>query len=108
MLGGAWYDQYIGNKNPHEIYDMAFQELRKHLNLQTDPDIQEVTLLKNAIPQYKVGHQQLLEKINNSMTESMLSEKLFLTGNTLDGIGVNDTIFNARKLVQNVLVKKIV
>lgn len=107
MLGGAWYNEYIGNKTNDQIYDMAFKELRSHLNLTTDPDLQEVTVLKDAIPQYKVGHQQLLENIHKSIAEAGLANKLFLTGNTVtDGIGVNDCIFNSRKLVENVIAKE--
>lgn len=107
MLGGAWYNDYIGNKTPNQIYDMAFKELRNHLKLNSDPDLQEVTILKDAIPQYKVGHQQLLQNIHDSLADNGLSEKLFLTGNTVtDGIGVNDCIFNSRKLVQNVIAKQ--
>ncbi len=108
MLGGAWFKETIGNKTPDQIYDLAFSELRKHLNLNIEPDVQEVTVLEEAIPQYKVGHPQLIEKIYKSLADSNLDGKLFLTGNTYDGIGVNDCIFGSRKLVQNILSKIIV
>lgn len=107
MLGGSWYNEYIGAKTPDQIYDMAFKEIRGHLGIKIDPDIKEVSILKNAIPQYRVGHQTLLQNINKSIVGSDLSDRLFLTGNTYDGIGVNDSIFNARKLVQEVLAKKL-
>ncbi len=107
MLGGAWYDKFIGDKNPTEIYDMAFAELRRHLGLNSDPDANEVTILKNAIPQYRVGHQELLKQIQMSIVENGLEDRLFLTGNSYDGLGVNDTIFNARKLVQEVISKRL-
>lgn len=108
MLGGAWFNETIGNKSNDQIYDLAYSELRKHLNLKDEPDIQEVSVLNEAIPQYKVGHPQLLKKIYKSLEESNLNGRLFLTGNTYDGIGVNDCIFGSRKLVQNVLSKVIV
>lgn len=102
MLGGAWYEEYIQNKTEDQIYDLAFSELRKHLNLKSDPQLQEVTILKDAIPQYRVGHQQLLGTIHSALGEAGLDKRLFLTGNTLtDGIGINDCIFNARKLVES-------
>ncbi len=107
MLGGAWYEEFIGSLNPDQIYDLAFAELRRHLGLKCDPDVKEVTILKNAIPQYRVGHQELLKKIHSSVVENGLGDRLFLTGNTYDGIGVNDSIFNAKKLVQDVIAKKL-
>ena len=107
MLGGAWYEEYIQGKTNDQIYDLAFMELRKHLDLKSEPNLKEVTVLKNAIPQYKVGHQDLLKNIHKTLGENGLEKKLFLTGNTLtDGIGINDCIFNARKLVEDVIQKQ--
>ncbi len=37
------------------------------------------------------------------MVEYKLNDKLYLVGNTYDGIGVNDSIFGSRKLIQNVI-----
>ena len=52
-----------------------------------------------------MGHQKLLKEINACLVDYKLNEKLYLIGNTYDGIGLNDSIFNARKLVQNLLSK---
>ena len=46
MMGGAWFDEYIGSKSNDEIYNLALNELKKHLNIQIDPDIHEVNVLK--------------------------------------------------------------
>lgn len=45
-MGGAWFDEYIGSKSNDEIYNLALSELKKHLNIQIDPDIHEVNVLK--------------------------------------------------------------
>ena len=123
MLGGAWYNEYIGNKTETQIYEMAVNELKKHLNNQVNPDLYELSILKvnliqfkmfnlyilfvknfkNCIPQYRVGHQKLLKEIKECLVEYKLEDKLYLNGFTYDGIGLNDTIFNSRKLVQNSL-----
>ncbi|CAF0738300.1 unnamed protein product [Brachionus calyciflorus] len=100
MLGGAWFDEYLKNKTSDEILNMAYIEIRKHLNLKVEPDYHEIAILKEAIPQYKVGHLKLLDKIKDSLKEHDLNERLYLTGFSYDGIGLNDCIFNARKLVQ--------
>ena len=46
MMGGHWYNEYIGNKNNEQIYELALNELKKHLNFQINPDLYEVTILK--------------------------------------------------------------
>lgn len=45
-MGGAWFDEYIGNKTEDEIYTMGLSELKKHLAIQIDPDIHQVNILK--------------------------------------------------------------
>lgn len=49
MMGGAWFEQYIGTKSNQDIYTMALDELKKHLNIQVDPDVYEVSVLKVRI-----------------------------------------------------------
>ena len=46
MMGGAWYDQYIGSKDSNQIAQMAYDELSKQLNINADPDYYEVSKLK--------------------------------------------------------------
>ena len=61
---------------------------------------------QDAIPQYKVGHEDLLGNIASSLKSLKIDNRLHLLGNSFEGIGVNDCIFNARKLVQHKLVKQ--
>ncbi len=46
MMGGEWYDQYIGNKSKNEVYQMAFNQLKKHLKFNVEPDYYEMTTMK--------------------------------------------------------------
>lgn len=46
MMGGHWYNEYIGNKSNEQIYELALNELKKHLNFKINPDLYEVTILK--------------------------------------------------------------
>ena len=46
MLGGAWYEEYIGHKTESQIYEMALNELKRHLNVQVNPDLYELNILK--------------------------------------------------------------
>lgn len=46
MMGGAWFDEYLKNKSSNEILTLAYNEIRKHLNLKVEPDYQEISILK--------------------------------------------------------------
>lgn len=46
MMGGEWFNEFIGNKTESEIYEMAFDELKRHLNITVKPDYHEVSILK--------------------------------------------------------------
>jgi hypothetical protein len=48
MMGGAWYEKYIGDKDEKGIYDLAFGEIKKHLSLKTQPDHYHLSILKVA------------------------------------------------------------
>lgn len=45
-MGGAWYDEYFSNKSEQEIYEIGWNEVKRHLNLEIEPDIYEVSILK--------------------------------------------------------------
>jgi hypothetical protein len=46
MMGGDWYQKYIGDKNEKEIFELGFTEAKKHLNLSVNPNYYEVSILK--------------------------------------------------------------
>lgn len=45
-MGGAWYEQYLKNKSSNQILTLAYNEIKKHLNLKVEPDHQEISILK--------------------------------------------------------------
>jgi hypothetical protein len=49
MMGGAWYEKYIGDKDERGIYDLAFGEIKKHLSLKVQPDHYHLSVLKVAL-----------------------------------------------------------
>ena len=46
MMGGAWYDHYIGNKDENSIYQLAYNEVKKHLGLKVEPEHFHLSILK--------------------------------------------------------------
>jgi antitoxin component HigA of HigAB toxin-antitoxin module len=60
MMGGAWYDEYLGNKNEEEIYQLALAEVKKHLNIKQEPSYHEVTIMNVRAPLIKAFHDTFL------------------------------------------------
>lgn len=47
-----------------------------------------------------MGHQQLLNDIDDYLKQTKLDKKIYLIGNSYHGFSVNDVILNSRKLSQ--------
>jgi protoporphyrinogen/coproporphyrinogen III oxidase len=72
-----------------KILKLALEELTPALGISDAPVFTNVSKIRNAIPQYVMGHQDKKDRIANILR----SEKtLFLASNYLDGISVNDAI----------------
>jgi len=108
MIGGAWYERHFGDPDTTppplaRFEEMAIAAVRDHLNVAVEPCRTHVTLQKNCIPQYLVGHHRLLNQIDSSLQASKLP--LSLIGSSFKGVSVNDCAFNARKEVEAVVEK---
>jgi len=108
MIGGAWYERHFGDPDTTppplaRFEEMAIAAVRDHLQVQVEPCRTHVTLQKNCIPQYLVGHYRLLNEIESSLNASKLP--LSLIGSSFKGVSVNDCAFNARKEVEALVEK---
>ncbi|MCY4234129.1 MAG: protoporphyrinogen oxidase [Bacteroidetes bacterium] len=72
-----------------DVIMKARSELEKALNITSTPMLTRIYHHQDALPQYQLGHQEHIEKIQN-MIESM--DGLYLTGNYLVGVGIPDCI----------------
>jgi len=108
MIGGAWYERHFGDPDSTtpplaRFEEMAIAAVRDHLKIQVEPSRTHVTLQKNCIPQYLVGHDRLLSQIDSSLLASKLP--LSLIGSSFKGVSVNDCAFNAKKEIDNLVEK---
>lgn len=92
MLGGCHMIDFH-SRTQGDFLNLALKALRKHLNLTVEPDVVDVHLAKQAIPQYLVGHPHLKKTIRERMQS--LSPHFHLLGSAFDGVSVNDCIANA-------------
>lgn len=102
MCGGQWFDKWFG-KNPTEemILDIALSQVKNILKIDDKPDHHKVSILKNCIPQYVVGHHDRVERIRNYIKDRKLP--MSLCGASYDGVGVNDVILSARYAVDKIV-----
>lgn len=97
MIGGA--HENIESIVEEELEERAIQGVRKHLNIQVDPDVVLTTVAKQAIPQYHVGHLERLRKI-----KELLGKKhpwLTIIGNFFEGVSVNECIMKGHQVAKS-------
>lgn len=93
FMGGG-LDQEAFDMNDDEMLELAKQDLNRTIGAEGEPIVKHIFRWERAIPQYPIGHAQKI----NKMSEDLKSiPSLFLTGNFVKGISVNDCIVNGKK-----------
>lgn len=59
--------------------------------------------MDEAIPQYHVGHRELVDSTNSLISNSKLKNRFFIAGNSYYGVGVPSTILASRYVADNVV-----
>jgi protoporphyrinogen/coproporphyrinogen III oxidase len=99
MVGGARASG-LALENEPRLLDMVKNELSDIMEIRSDPDFVRVYKHEMAIPQYLIGHNERLKKIDLILQKY---ENLYLTGNAYRGIGVNDCIENSFGLAEKII-----
>ena len=98
MMGGAWFDKYFGSNLSNEHFlSTAVDQIKNILNINEDPIEHDVAVLKDCIPQYVVGHNERVERIQYHIAANKLP--LVLCGSSYYGVGLNDVILSAKQAV---------
>ncbi|KAJ8868915.1 hypothetical protein PR048_030456 [Dryococelus australis] len=104
MMGGRWFTDFLGaDPSPQKLLDMAVGYVRDILKISVQPQSHIVSVLRDCIPQYVVGHHGRVARIKQYINENKLP--LSLIGSSFDGVGVNDVILCARRAVNNIHLK---
>ena len=99
MIGGA-HDSEAIKLDDKELIACAISEFESILRPKVQPVMTKVMRHVDGIPQYNLGHQERLEKI-----ESILSglPGLHLSGNGYHGISANDCLRGAKELSDRIM-----
>jgi len=97
MMGGAWYDQVVGDKCEAEVTKLAVDHVSRILKINAPVHRCHTSLLPQCIAQYTVGHLARLTKARALLQSKGLP--LELVGSSYDGPGINDTVMSAKRAV---------
>jgi len=100
MLGGHWWDGYDSYPDEEEGAAMAKAVLRRHLKIEEEPAFINVSLQRECIPQYTVGHESRMAAAREELIQGF-NGKLAVAGNSYGGVGLNDCVRSARDVVMD-------
>ena len=98
FLGGIKRHSLLENDDRF-LLDLALSDLAKLIGLTGQPLYQVVHRWPDSMPQYDVGHQNIISEIENSSSASALH----LCGAYLHGVGLPDCVTSAYKCAQSVI-----
>ncbi|KAG0638328.1 hypothetical protein HOY80DRAFT_968124 [Tuber brumale] len=102
MMGGHYWQGRTSYPDKHEAVEMARTVLQRHLRITETPALTNVTLQKDCIPQYTVGHDERMERAHEDLL-TRFDGRLSVAGNSYLGVGLNDCVRSARDVVKGLL-----
>jgi oxygen-dependent protoporphyrinogen oxidase len=87
------------------LIELAREELQLTLGITADPLVSRVFVWEKAMPQYNLGHQDLLKRIDTALENH---PGLALAGNGYRGIGIPDCIHSGELAVQKILERAVI
>lgn len=101
MMGGHWFEKHFG-KHPKEdlLLNIAKQQIKNIMNIYDEPQMSQLSILRQCIPQYKIGHFDVVNNIEQYIERNRLP--LSICGSSYYGVGVNDVILSAKNVVDEI------
>ncbi len=86
--------------NENDLLELALEELRMTLGIEAEPVMSRVFMWDKAMPQYNLGHPQILARIDAALSHH---PDLALAGNGYRGIGIPDCIRSGELASERIL-----
>ncbi len=94
---GFWLE-----RSDDEIAREALSELKRIAGIEETPLFCKIYRWKDAMPEYGVGHKQLIETLEELRGKET---GLYLTGNYFSGVGISDCVQHAETVVEEINIK---
>eukprot|EP01135_Chromosphaera_perkinsii_P000303 Nk52_evm72s62 gene=Nk52_evmTU72s62 len=101
MIGGYKFAEFgVDPKTLSEkdLVQIAREALKSHLGIEGAPSCTSAVMLPQCIPQYYLGHHDILSRIDSQLKADPKLNRISLTGSSYLGVSVPDCINNARCL----------
>ncbi len=85
--------------NENELLELSKEEMKLTLGITSKPLLSRVFMWENAMPQYNLGHPEILKRIDATLEKY---SGLALAGNGYRGIGIPDCIHSGELAVEKV------
>lgn len=99
FVGGALQPD-VFELSDEQIECLMWEDLNVYLGLKSVPLLSLITRYSRAMPQYHIGHMELVENIRASLTQF---ESLLLAGNAYEGVGIPDCIRTGQKAAEQAI-----
>jgi oxygen-dependent protoporphyrinogen oxidase len=99
FIGGVLQSHLLQLSDP-QLVQLAREELADLISLEGEPTLSRVVRWTDAMPQYHVGHCQLVEQIENDIAAQ---PQLSLINNALHGVGIAPVIQQAEKVAERIV-----
>lgn len=94
-------DQEVVNLSDEEIVAIALKDLNKTMNITEQPEFSIVSRWIKSMPQYNVGHLEMMENVKNALAKELPG--VYLAGGSYEGVGIPDCINQGENAVKKVL-----
>lgn len=94
-------DEAIVELSDSDIEKTVQHDLEKALGITQSPVFTNVSRWKQAMPQYTVGHEKRMEKVNEQLNEAFPQVKL--VGNSYQGISIPDCVAQGKQAAYEML-----
>ncbi len=99
FVGGKHRQEFV-EKDDETLIKIARDELQSIIGIEAEPVKYRIFRWINNMPQYNMGHQELVETIDKGMRDN---RGLYVTGSAYKGIGIPDCINNAEITAKSIV-----
>lgn len=100
VLVGGDRNHWINDKSEEELIQIALQSTQNIIEHNMKPDTIQTCRSLKAIPQYRPGHSEIVDTIENICSDL---GNIYIGGNILYGVGLNDCTRTSDMIVKNIL-----
>ncbi|WP_251443619.1 protoporphyrinogen oxidase [Veillonella intestinalis] len=94
-------DDTVQRLDEEALKELAIREIQRIMKFKATPIWVELTRLNKSMPQYKVGHRELVGRLKDYAAKAYPG--LHMIGTPFDGVGMPDGVRQAQELVQHMV-----